>query len=91
MREVKLITIDPQEFQNEIIRALKSEFSLIKDDLKIKEQDNLLSRIEVSKLLKCDISTVHNYTKKGKLKAYGIGNRVLYKRSEVESSLTPLN
>ena len=51
----------------------------------------LLSRNEVAKLLKIDLSTVHNWTKKGKLLAHGLGNRVYYKRSEVEAAIKPLN
>jgi len=37
------------------------------------------------------LSTIWNWQKKGKLKAYGIGHRVYYKRHEVEQSIKPLN
>jgi len=40
-------------------------------------------------MLKCDLSTIHNWTVKGKLIPYGIGSRVFYKRAEVESALIP--
>jgi hypothetical protein len=49
-----------------------------------------LTRTEVADMFKCDISTVHNWTVKGKLIPYGIGNRVYYKRSEVEAAIIPL-
>jgi excisionase family DNA binding protein len=46
-----------------------------------------LTSSEVAELLKCDISTVYNWTKKGKLKKYCNGDKTYYKRSEVESAL----
>jgi len=46
-----------------------------------------LTRTEVAELLKCDKSTVHNWTKKGKLVKHCIGNRAYYKRSEVEAAI----
>ncbi len=55
-----------------------------------KEPAEYLTRTEVSKLLKCDLSSVHNWSKKGILKPYSIANRVYYKRSEVEAVLIPL-
>ena len=50
-----------------------------------------LTRHELATMLKCDISTIHNWTKSGILKAYGISNRVYYKKSEVEAALMPLH
>ncbi|HRH10403.1 MAG TPA: helix-turn-helix domain-containing protein [Bacteroidia bacterium] len=34
---------------------------------------------------------MHNWCVKGKLKPYGIGNRVYFKRSEIEANLVPLS
>ena len=49
-----------------------------------------ITRKEVSQLLKVSLGTVDNYTKKGFLKPKGIGNRVLFVRSQVENALTDL-
>ena len=57
----------------------------------IENQENkLLSPTEVAEIFKCHITTVHNWTKKGLLKKYGIGNRVYYKLHEVLASLITL-
>lgn len=56
-----------------------------------KHQEQLLTRTETAKYLKVDISTLHNWTKKGKLKAYGLGNRVYYKKDEIEEALVRIN
>ena len=46
-----------------------------------------LTRNEVCELLSVDLSTLHRWTKSGKLNAYGIGNRVYYLRSEVDEKI----
>jgi len=56
-----------------------------------KRQEQLLTRTETAKYLKVDISTLHNWTKKGKLKAYGLGNRVYYKKDEIDEALIRIN
>ncbi len=74
-----------------LFNSLKDEIKEIKQNFTPKMPTEYLSRTEVSEILKCDISTVHNWTVKKKLKAYGIGNRVLYKRNEVEAAIIPLD
>lgn len=51
--------------------------------------DKLLTREEAANLLKINTSTLWNWTKKGKLITYGIGNRVYYKRGEVMKAIVP--
>jgi len=82
--------LTPEEFQDVILQVVKTQFELLKKEFTPKEPTEYMTRTMVSEMLKCDISTVHNYTVKNKLKAYGIGNRVYYKRTEVEASLIPL-
>lgn len=53
--------------------------------------DELLSRTETAKILKVELTTLWSWTKKGKITAYGIGNRVYYKRGEIMKSLIILN
>jgi len=62
----------------------------MKCELSKKDRETYLTRQEVADMLKCDISTVHNWTKSGKLRGYGMGNRVYYKLSEIESMMLPL-
>lgn len=46
-----------------------------------------LTRKEVAALLRISIPTLHELVKTGRLKAYRIGGRVLFNKSEVEDSL----
>lgn len=52
--------------------------------------EELLTREETCNFLKIDSSTLWAWTNKGKVKAYGIGARRYYKRSELMECLTLL-
>ena len=58
-----------------------------KSSVKEKKEEELLTRDEASNLLKINLSTLWRWTKDGKLSAYGIGNRVFYKKDEILNSL----
>jgi excisionase family DNA binding protein len=87
---IQLIQITPDELQQEIISGMRAEIDKLKKEFQPKEPTEYLTRQQVKELLNVDISTIHNWTKRGKLKSYGLGNRVYYKRSEVESGIKPL-
>lgn len=53
--------------------------------------NDLLTRVEVCQLLSFNKTSLWKHTKSGKLKSYGIGNRVYYKRSEVIEAVKPTN
>jgi len=57
----------------------------------VEPSNDLLTRDEVCKLLSFNKTSLWKHTKSGKLKSYGIGNRVLYKKSEVLESVKPIN
>jgi excisionase family DNA binding protein len=71
----------------EVVKKITEELAEIKKSFEPKTPTEYLTRNEVAKLLKCDLSTVHNWTKKGKLVKHCIGNRAYYKRSEVEAAI----
>jgi len=72
-----------------LFEGLQNQLTELKKNFEPKAPTEYLSRTEVADMLKCDLSTIHNWTVKGKLIPYGIGSRVFYKRAEVESALIP--
>jgi hypothetical protein len=52
--------------------------------------DELLTREQTCNFLQIDSSTLWHWTNKGKVIAYGIGNRRYYKKAEILECLTPL-
>ena len=67
--------LQPQQSNNEIVQT----------------EPEFLTREQVCKLLSFNKTSLWKHTKTGKLKSYGIGNRVLYKRTEVLEAVRPLN
>lgn len=88
---IQLHNATPQEITESIINGVKEEISYLKAEFQPKEPEEYLTRKDVACLFKVDLSTVHNWTRKKKIKAYGLGNRVYYKRSELNLSLIPIN
>ena len=69
------------ELKNSLIPELREQ--LVKD-FQPKQPTEYLTRKEVCKLLRIDLSSLHRWRKDGTLTAYGIGNRVYFKRSEID-------
>lgn len=55
----------------------------------IQIQNDLMSKAETAKFLKCDLSTLNNMRDRGEIVSYGFpgSSRIYFKRSEIESSL----
>ena len=73
-----------------LFKGLQNQITELKKDFQPKLPIEWLTRNEVSELLKCDLSTLHNWVKKGKLIPYGIGNRIYFKRTDIENALVNL-
>ena len=86
---------DTQEFENRIDRKFDHlESSLIeklRKEFQPKAPEEFLTRAETANLLKVTVVTVDRWTEQAKLTRYCLGNRILYKRSEIESSITLLD
>ncbi|TAL62562.1 MAG: DNA-binding protein [Bacteroidetes bacterium] len=80
--------VTPEQITS-LFEGLQNQLAELKKNFEPKIPNEYLTRNEVAEMLKCDLSTIHNWTKKGKLIPYGIGNRVYYKRNEVEAVLLP--
>ncbi len=87
---IQFIQITPQQLQETILAGVKSQLEELKKEFQPKEAEELLTRKEVSALLKINLSTVHAYSNKGILNPIGLSGKVYYRRSEIEASLIPL-
>jgi len=70
--------------------GVKSQLDDFKETFNTHNPDELLTREETCKYFQIDSSTLWHWTNKGKVTAYGIGNRRYYKKTELLESLTPL-
>lgn len=86
MSAIQFIGTTPSELiediKKEIIPELKEQLC---KEFQPKEPSVYLSRNEVCKMLHIDLSTLHRWRKDGVLIAYGLGNRIYFKRNEIEA------
>lgn len=90
MNQIFLNGITINELAEALIPLLASREITAEPTQTVIPEGVLLNREEVCKMLSINKTTLWKYTKLGKLKSYGIGNRVLYKRNEVLECLTLL-
>ena len=90
MQTVQFIGITPTQLQEEINKGVKSQLDEFLKTFTPKQPHDYLTRKDVAEMFDVDISTIHNWCKKGKLSPLGIGGRVYFLRSEIETSLIRL-
>lgn len=84
-----LHNVTPEQITS-LFAGLQTQLTELKQNFEPKIPTEYLTRGEVAEMLKCDLSTIHNWCKRGKLTPYGIANRVYFKRSEVEAAVIPI-
>lgn len=71
---IQLHQTTPEELVNVILLGVKKEIEILKKEFRPKEPEKYLTRTEVSKMLKIDLSTVHHWTKRGQTETIWIGS-----------------
>lgn len=90
MEQLQFIGTTPEQLQKAIAENVKGQLEELKKSFQPKAPEEYLTRKETAELLKINLSSLWNWTRKKRLKAYGIEGKVYYKRSEVESALIEL-
>lgn len=84
---VQLITLSVEDLQSIIKNAVGEVLQNSRFQQKEDDEESYLTRQQVAKQLHLSLTTLDTYTKEGLLTSYKIGHRVLYKKSEINSSL----
>jgi len=87
---ILLQNVSPEALTELIKEGVKSQLEDFKNSFSSHNPDELLTREQTCEFLQINSSTCWHWTNKGKIKAYGIGNRRYYKKAELLESLTPL-
>jgi hypothetical protein len=86
--QIQFIQTTPSQLSELINAGVKTQLEELKKELQGRSiNDQLLTRKETCELLRIDSSTLWNWTNKGKVMAYGIGNKRYYKESEILESI----
>ena len=88
---ILLQNLTVEQLQQLIGTSVKNGILELQKELQSKDNsEELMTRDETCKFLKIDSSTLWAWTNNGKVKAYGIGARRYYKKSEIMECLTLL-
>lgn len=90
MKQVQLLGMTQEENNLPIFNYIDKKFDELKKSFQPKEPNRYLTRQEVANMLNIDLSSVHNWSKKGILQPYQISGRVYYKLEEIENSIIQL-
>ena len=89
--ETQIIKTEIQGIEaNEILQRfenLNTKFDLLLNSIKPSPETTLLTRNEVAKMFGVSLVTIHEWSKKGVLQSYKVGNQVRFKQSEVFEAL----
>jgi excisionase family DNA binding protein len=79
------------DFKNEIVKDVITGLKTIWGHNQNNNSEIILSRDEAAKLLSISLVTLWDLTRKDKIPAFRIGNKVRYKKSDVLNALTQKN
>lgn len=82
-QQIVLSPVPLTDLVGQIVRAIRADM----DNATPPPPEELLTRVETAKQLHVTLPTLRQYTRRGYVKGYRMGNRVLYKRSEVLNAL----
>lgn len=93
MSTIQFIQVSPTELANLINEGIKEH---LRDTLKelLEQQPNqkeLMTRHETTEYFNISLVTLHSWINKGIIKKYKVGNKCLFKRSELETVVTNSN
>jgi excisionase family DNA binding protein len=90
MSKIELSLPDSFNSLPEDIRSLKERIQNIEQNLQPKEPTEYLTKQEVADMLKVDLSTIHNWSKRGILTYFQLGGRIYLRRKDVEAAIVKL-
>lgn len=91
MKAIQFIQFSPEEIQELISKSVNSKLDELKEKFQPKTPEEYLTRNEVANLLRVNLSTIHNWSKKKRLNPVRFCGKVYYKRSEIEKKLNDVS
>ena len=82
--------VSTEDLKDLIKESVKSQLNDFAKELQVHNPDELLTRDQTCEFLQINSSTLYHWTNKGKVTAYGIGNRRYFKKAELLENLKPL-
>lgn len=83
--------VSKDELISNILNGVEKKLNELEKNFTPKKPTTWLTKKEVAEILSISTVTVDDWSKKGILNPFRIGNRIRFKRNEVEQSLTKIN
>lgn len=83
---MEVITIESAAY-----KAIEERFTALEQKIGLPGEEELLDNQDVCLLLKISKRTLQSYRDSGKIPYHRIGNKILYRRSEIADSLESFN
>ena len=88
---IQIENTNADDFKNEIINGVITALKSYGGQFQNNNSEIILSREEAANLLSISLVTLWDLTRKDKIPAFRIGNKVRYKKSDVLNALTQKN
>lgn len=89
---ILLENVSYEQFTELIVFIFQRELAAFKKELNFQsEKDDLMTRDQVLDLLQINASTLWHWQNKKRITVYKFSNKCYYKRSEIMTTITPLN
>lgn len=91
MMITQLHGITPEELVQLVLNGIERQINALKEDYQPKEPPKYLTRKQTAERLSISLVCLHDWTNKGILKSYKLGNRTYYRQEDIESALLNSN
>ena len=90
MNQIQLLSLSTDDLKRLVTEAIQPQLEEIKKNLQPIEPTEYLSRNQLADMLQIDLSTLHNWNKKGIIQPHQLGGRIFYLRQEIKDAIIPL-
>lgn len=91
MQQLQITQLSPEDLKDLLKELLRSELEALKRQNKKSNAEVFYTREETAERLKVDLSTLHRWTKSGKIIPHAIGARIYFKESSIQQALVKLD
>ncbi len=88
---MQLHNVDPEDYKNEILSGVAKQLEKFSKNFKPRDPNIWIGRKEAGEILGVTYPTLLDWNKKGILHPFKIGNRVRYRRNDIEQVLLSSN
>ena len=87
MDKLVISQFSKEELQEILLKPILGRIEKIETDFEKSNIDLVFTREQTAKRFNVDLSTLHRWTRQGKIVAHAIGSRIYYKESSIKGAL----